>query len=485
MKKNILIVDDKHKKIFNIEDVIVMSPIEYILGEKDYKNTVYNLSSEMGYQDLGYYASLLAMARADKIFPSPKTIQDFKVKKIQKVFSDELYDSFQSDFKKLTGTTFELSIYFGKNLSAKYNDLCWEFFRILQAPLIRLYFKKEDAWELKRIKILSIDDLKENHLDFFKQCTEYYFKNKRKIRNIKNKFIYDLAILHNSKEGAAPSDEKALKNFIKAFKEVKINAELVEYKDKPNITEYDALFIRETTNVSHYTYHLARVAEKEGMVVIDDPDSIVKCTNKIFLEQMMDKLKIGRPKSYIFDKKLFDKQFHQIGYPCVVKQPDSAFSQGVYKATNENELKQITKEVFSKTDLILVQEFVQTDFDWRIGILDNQVIYACKYFMAKGHWQIYNNESKDEYEGEFTTVDVKDVDDVVLKTALKATRSIGKGLYGVDLKQRGKDVYLIEVNDNPSIDSNIEDQLLGEELYLKVANYFLKELNKKRGLYGI
>ena len=60
----------------------------------------------------------------------------------------------------------------------------------------------------------------------------------------------------------------------------------------------------------------------------------------------------------------------------------------------------------------------------------------------------------------------------VLQSAIKASKLIGNGLYGVDLKQRGKDVVVIEVNDNPNIDSGIEDAILGEELYLRIADTF-------------
>ena len=54
-------------------------------------------------------------------------------------------------------------------------------------------------------------------------------------------------------------------------------------RDFGRIAEFDALFIRETTNVNHHLYRFARRAASEGLVVIDDPDSILRCTNKIYL----------------------------------------------------------------------------------------------------------------------------------------------------------------------------------------------------------
>lgn len=48
---------------------------------------------------------------------------------------------------------------------------------------------------------------------------------------------------------------------------------------------------------------------------------------------------------------------------------------------------------------------------------------------------------------------------------MKTANLIGDGLYGVDLKQAGDKVVVIEVNDNPNIDCGVEDVYLGDDLY--------------------
>ena len=47
---------------------------------------------------------------------------------------------------------------------------------------------------------------------------------------------------------------------------------------------------------------------------------------------------------------------------------------------------------------------------------------------------------------------------LVVDTGLRAARCIGDGLYGVDLKETPDGVYVIEVNDNPTIAAGEEDQ---------------------------
>jgi glutathione synthase/RimK-type ligase-like ATP-grasp enzyme len=68
----------------------------------------------------------------------------------------------------------------------------------------------------------------------------------------------------------------------------------------------------------------------------------------------------------------------------------------------------------------------------------------------------------------------------VLEAALKATRPIGNGFYGVDVKERNGKGYVIEVNDNPSIDSGVEDKYLGEELYRLIMGEFLRRMENRR-----
>ena len=83
------------------------------------------------------------------------------------------------------------------------------------------------------------------------------------------KLYDDLAILVNPKEKAPPSNEGALKKFEEAAKKLCCYVDFITRDDYNRIGEYDAMFIRETTSVNHYTYRFARRGEAEGLAVID------------------------------------------------------------------------------------------------------------------------------------------------------------------------------------------------------------------------
>jgi glutathione synthase/RimK-type ligase-like ATP-grasp enzyme len=144
----------------------------------------------------------------------------------------------------------------------------------------------------------------------------------------------------------------------------------------------------------------------------------------------------------------------------------------------------VAGKLFKSSDLLLAQEYLYTEFDWRVGILNKTPLFVCQYFMSKEHWQIYNYESSPTRgirEGDSRTFRVEDAPEIVVKTALKAAGLIGNGFYGVDLKQTAKGVVVIEINDNPNIDHGIEDAVLKEDLYRTIIEDLVWRLDRKRG----
>ncbi|HBA34802.1 MAG TPA: RimK family alpha-L-glutamate ligase, partial [Gammaproteobacteria bacterium] len=125
----------------------------------------------------------------------------------------------------------------------------------------------------------------------------------------------------------------------------------------------------ETTSINHHTFRFAKRAEAEGMVVIDDPTSILRCTNKVYLAELLRTHRVGTPRTVVLQRDRSTAEIEKLGYPVVLKIPDGAFSLGVYKANTPAEFDEIATRLFKKSDLILAQEFLRSEFDWRVGIL--------------------------------------------------------------------------------------------------------------------
>jgi glutathione synthase/RimK-type ligase-like ATP-grasp enzyme len=140
--------------------------------------------------------------------------------------------------------------------------------------------------------------------------------------------------------------------------------------------------------------------------------------------------------------------------------------------------------LLAHSDLVIAQRFLPTPFDWRIGIFDRQPLYACRYYMADQHWQILRHAPDGSLldEGAWDTLPLTEVPRAVISTALKAANLIGDGLYGVDLKQIGSKVYVIEVNDNPNIDAGVEDAVLKEDLYRRIMQGIMRRVEIHKGI---
>jgi glutathione synthase/RimK-type ligase-like ATP-grasp enzyme len=478
----ILVVNNPEKIKININGINVVSAKDYLLNYFSKDNAkIFNICKSYKYQSLGYYVSLLAAARGHKCFPNITTIQEMKSVSLIRIISQEIDDLIQKHLLSIHSTKFTLSIYFGKNPAKKYDKLCKQIFNLFQAPLLRAFFIKKEKWKLSNIQLISFNEIPDEHLNCVEDFAKEYFSNKI-IRTKKRKnYPYDLAILVDDSDKTAPSDKKAIEKFIKAGETIGFNTEIISNDDFNILAQFDALFIRETTNVNHITFKFSQRAIVEGMVVIDDPESILRCTNKVYLSELLKYNKIPTPNSIIFHKENITQIINDIKYPVILKQPDSSFSKGIIKVENKTEFIDVSTRLLNDSDLIIAQEFIQTEYDWRIGIINKTPLYACKYFMAKKHWQIVSwKKDGSNIVGKWKTFPLYNVPDIIIETALKAANLIGDGLYGVDIKYDNGKCYVIEVNDNPSIESGVEDQVLKDKLYLKIMKYFMEKILEKK-----
>ncbi|TIX37326.1 MAG: RimK family alpha-L-glutamate ligase, partial [Mesorhizobium sp.] len=92
-----------------------------------------------------------------------------------------------------------------------------------------------------------------------------------------------------------PSEISSLRYWAKIAEKMGVEIEPITKKDLAKLANYDALFIRETTSISNHTYRFARRAQQEGMPVIDDPLSMIRCTNKVYLNELMTYNKVPVP----------------------------------------------------------------------------------------------------------------------------------------------------------------------------------------------
>jgi glutathione synthase/RimK-type ligase-like ATP-grasp enzyme len=454
--------------------------------------TVINLCRGYKYLSVGYYCSLLAEARGQLVLPSVKTINDLSKKAIYCLDTDELDYALNQALGDAAGAPmpveFSMDIYFGSSDYTPLAALARQIYDTFPTPLMRVEFERDTDWRIAAIRVQQMHALSDGQLARARQAL-YAVEAPLPAVVAARPYRYHIAILHDPAEALPPSNAKALQHFIDSGRALSLEVSLIEKKDFSRLAEFDALLIRETTAINHHTYLFAKKAESEAMVVIDDSMSILRCTNKVYLADLMRMHAIPIPHTFALQRadiaasEAIDTIEQAIGYPMVMKIPDGAFSRGVTKVTNRAEFHATAQSLLTQSALILVQEYMYTEFDWRIGVLNRQPLFASKYFMSKDHWQIAKRDATGQAEfGAARAVALDEVPADLLAHAVNAAALIGDGLYGVDMKMTARGPVVIEVNDNPNIDAGNEDGVVGSALYRSVLLEMVRRLDRAHGL---
>ncbi len=484
----LLVVENTAHWRLRLRGAQVISARDYLVGgalDERRGLRIYNFCRTYGYQTLGYYVSLLAAARGHRPIPTVETLQDLRLGPVVRLVSEQLEDLIERSLARLKGRRFELSVYFGRNLAKRYDALSRALYNQFPVPLLRAQFEKESGhWRLVGVRPIATSEIPDSHHDFVVAQAEAHFGRPPRASRAPRRYRFDMAILADPGALDAPSDPAALRRFVRAARDLDIEAQLIDHSDTGDIAEYDALFIRETTYVDHPTYRLSRRAATEGLVVVDDPISILRCTNKVFQAELFEGHDIPHPATVLAHEDNVDQIADAVGLPCVLKRPDSSFSRGVVRVETQAELSSQLKEFLRDSELVVAQTYTPSSFDWRIGVLGGRALYACRYHMAPGHWQVVATRATGRPRfGRVEAVPVAAAPQEAVAVAVRAANLIGDGLYGVDVKETNGRFLVMEVNDNPNIDAGYEDAILGDRLYHAVMDWFRRRL-EARGRAG-
>jgi glutathione synthase/RimK-type ligase-like ATP-grasp enzyme len=356
-------------------------------------------------------------------------------------------------------------------------------FEKTRVPLLRAVFARaDDAWQLESLQAIGLADVPAQDRAFLIETLNAWAREGGSARQRREASAKPrLAALWDPSQLHKHSNEEALQRLVKAAPLVGLEAELITPEALDRLPEFDALFNRASPEVHGPIYDAVRRAEALGMPVVDDPESILKCLNKVFMHELMNRQNIPTPRTLIVSRANVDQIVPTLGRPCVLKLPDSGFGLDVIKIESEEQLRKDTERFFKVSELFVAQEWLPTGFDWRVGIYDGRPLFVAKYFMAPGHWKVNQvTEGQKLIEGKTVGMAVGEAPRQVISLAVRAANLIGRGLYGVDLKQVDDRVYLIEVNCNPNIDAGNEDQVLGEALYREVLGVFARRIGEVR-----
>ncbi len=266
----------------------------------------------------------------------------------------------------------------------------------------------------------------------------------------------------------------ALTNFRMAAFELGHELDFIFKTELKYLTRYDAVFIRALTDPLNSSYVAARMAEIQGMRVLDQSESIRICCDKINMYARLQANKVSMPETRFMrelelNEQNAEKLLEEMGSPLVLKAPNSSFSAYVDKVNTAEDFVRVGKRFLRRADRIVVQQYLPSSFDWRIVTLNGQVLAVIKYVFAQDKWRVMDRTDEGEW-AKVIGIPKHEAHPKLIETALAAANAIGKSLYGIDIKEVEGEFYVIEVNDNPTIAAGEEDQA-NPEIYEQIIRY--------------
>src|SRR5712664_466518 len=371
-----------------------------------------NLSRSYAYQSKGYYASLLAEARGHRVVPTVETMLELREAKLYEHALPELEDELNRCARRADYQPegeFKLLVCFGISRDPRFEAFGRLLFDWFRCPALEVTVDTGAAWyAIDRIRMRTLTRLANGEDAFLRESLNQHTTREWRDPKARTAPKYDLAVLCDPNEKLPPSSQATIKHFARIADKLSFDVEPITRRQLAELAGYDGLFIRETTSIDNHTYRFARRAWQEGMPVIDDPISMIRCMNKVFLMELLSSNQVPTPPTVMLaDAGDLPKAMDELGLPLVVKIPDGSFSRGIHKVHTLEEFKRIADELFEETDLLLAQKFMPTEFDWRVGVLAGEPLFVCQYRMARGHWQIVKHGADgSSREGGFRTFEI-------------------------------------------------------------------------------
>src|ERR1700680_2201727 len=264
-----------------------------------------NLSRSYAYQSKGYYASLLAEARGHRIVPTVETMLELREAKLYEHALPDLEDELNKCARKADFQPegeFRFLVCFGISHDARFDSFGRLLFDWFRCPALEVTVEPGQWLSIDRIRPRNITRRANGEGGFLRESLHQHTRREWRDPKARTLAKYDLAVLYDPNEKLPPSSPNTIKYMARIAEKLSIDVEPITRKQLPELAEYDGLFIRETTSIDNHTYRFARRAWQEGMPVIDDPMSMIRCTNKEFLMELLGSNQVPMPQTVLLSE---------------------------------------------------------------------------------------------------------------------------------------------------------------------------------------
>lgn len=219
------------------------------------------------------------------------------------------------------------------------------------------------------------------------------------------------------------------------------------YYMQKRIPHFDAVLPRIGASITYFGTAVVRQFQQMDVFCANNADAIINSRDKLRSFQIMSRQNIGLPlTTYVKDKYDVRKAIERIGgVPVVIKLLEGTQGIGVLLAHTMESATSIIELLQSQKQNVLIQKFVAESKgkDIRAIVVGDQVIAAMRR-VAQGQ-EFRSNVHRG---GRTEKVELSEE---YKETAIRAARSMGLGIAGVDMLEGADGPQIMEINSSPGL----------------------------------
>lgn len=210
----------------------------------------------------------------------------------------------------------------------------------------------------------------------------------------------------------------------------------------------DAIIPRIGASVTFYGTAVVRQFEMMKAFTAVESQALVRSRDKLRSLQVLARAGVGLPKTVFTN---YTKNVDQVieavgGTPLIIKLLEGTQGLGVVLAETDNAASSVIEAFNGLKARVIVQQFVKEagGADIRAFVVDGVIVGAMKRQGKEGEFRSNLHRG-----GSASLIELTDEE---ANTALKATKSMGLGIAGVDMLQSDKGPLVLEVNSWPGLE---------------------------------
>jgi ribosomal protein S6--L-glutamate ligase len=287
------------------------------------------------------------------------------------------------------------------------------------------------------------------------------------------------------KEEAEKRDhEVEIVNYTACEARIEQNRQVVLYNGEV-LEGFDAIIPRIGQSYTRYGSAIVRQFEMQGVYTTTSSIALVRSRDKLRATQLLARADIGIPKTIFSRGRLTGEEIEKLveelsGPPIIIKLARGTHGRGVVLAETRKAAKSVLQGFYIMEEEgtnILLQEYIEESAgaDIRVFVVGGKVVASMKRETTNFEEEFRSNLHQG---GEGIAVKLTDEE---RKAALKAARTMGLTICGVDLIQSKRGPLVLEVNSSPGFGiENVTGRNVAEKIIQHVEQNAKRRQKKDR-----